>query len=91
MGQVERRKEDSVNFYWLVVLEKVIPVVSEDGQTQFITNKWTRSGEIGIAPGQPTEDVVKAIVSTVKENDPEVPADSLLVNVTILPAELVPR
>lgn len=55
---------------------------------QMVAQKWNRSGTVNISPGQATHEVVKGIVAGCKEAG-DIPPDSLLVSITLLPNRLV--
>lgn len=86
-------------FYWLAVFEMIIgmpvatgPEGTEDGQpaVQLVSQKWSRTGEVTIAPGRPTDDVLAEVVKNCKEAG-GVPDAALLVNYTINPMFLNPE
>lgn len=87
-------------FYWLGLFEVVtaieVPQPQADSydeplpMNQAVIQRWNRSGTVNISPGQATEDVVKEIVTLVKDSG-DVPPDALLTNLVLLPNVLVPR
>ena len=84
----------SSEFWFLAVFEASRPVdvrQADTGQriTQATTQKWSRAGTLNINPGQPTEDVVQQVVDTCRAGG-GIPVDALLVDINILPGQLVP-
>lgn len=84
-------------FYWLAVFgtAEVVPVPQPgDGDeapppvNQVFGQRMTRSGTVDIAENQPTDEVIKGIVTGCRAGG--VPADALLIGITILPNVLVP-
>lgn len=92
------------SFYWLAVFELLRPALVNQPQAegeqfyepneplpvmQMVNEKWTKTGDVNISPGQATEQVVMGIVQGCKSEAGGVPADALLTNIVILPNRLV--
>lgn len=78
-------------FYWLMVFEQIVWLASpKDGTLHPANFKWTRTGEVEIRPGDATGAVIEDIAKRCKTNDQEIPNDAVVVDVSLIPAVLVP-
>lgn len=83
-----------MELFWLLVFEQFTALDVMQGEEvsnrQAVAQKWSRTGTVNVAPGQPTEDVVKQLVTECKEKG-DVPPDALLTNIIMLPNFFIPR
>lgn len=77
--------------YWFAVYETVLPVMRDGEETgQHVNQKWTREGDVTVAPGETTAQLVGKM-KQVGTEDPEIPPGALLVDFKLLPFVPVPQ